>query len=141
MKLDPFSSQGHNFLGDLSDKQKSKLSKMILHSVWKRFPSRIAPTLNCLTLEMLSSLVLPKGASITPAWPLGITTRTSVLSGRQGAGGGAHRILLKEKNGPGNDVTMTRPMQENIASKTLNFLGQRCPEDPALCVPMYSSAP
>lgn len=32
-------------------------------------------------------------------------------------------------------------MQENIASKTLNFLGQRCPEDPGLCVPMYSSAP
>lgn len=92
----------------------------------------------CLTLEMLSSLVLPKGASMTPAWPLGITTRPQCsVAGK----GGAHSILLKDKDGPGNVATMTRPMQESTASKTLNFLGQRCPEDLGLCVPMYSSAP
>lgn len=91
----------------------------------------------CLTLEMLSYLVLPKGASITPARPWGITARTWVLSGRRGT----RRILLKEKDGPGNDATMTRPMQENTTFKTLNFLGHRCPEDPGLCVPVYSSVP
>lgn len=84
---------------------------------------------------MLSSLVLPKGASITPAWPLGI------IQVPQWQAKGAHTGFSWRKKMAGNDATMTRPMQENIASKTLNFLGQRCPEDPGLCVPMYSSAP
>lgn len=107
-------------------------------STQNRFLSRNLSSYSyCLTLEMLSYLVLPKGASITPARPWGITARTWVLSGRRGT----RRILLKEKDGPGNDATMTRPMQENTTFKTLNFLGHRCPEDPGLCVPVYSSVP
>ena len=79
-----------------------------------------------------------KGASVIPARPLGFTARPSVLSGRQR---GAHKIILMEKDCPENDAVITRPMQENTVSKTLNFLGQRCPEDAGLCVPTYSSAP
>lgn len=137
MKLDLFVPQGRNFLGELSDKQKSKPRQHYLMFCTEQVSQQNRSYSYCLTLETLSSLVLPKGASITPAWPRGITARTSVLTGR----GGARRILLKERDGPGNDATMTRPMQENTTFKTLNFLGQSCPEDPGLCVPVYSSVP
>lgn len=87
---------------------------------------------------MLSSPVLPKGASIIPAQPLGLTARTLVLSGRQRGStrGYPGRRRLSREWHSSDQANAGKHCFQNT-----EFSRPKVPEDPGSCVPMYSSAP